>query len=155
MLNNQQDPVSDSKGPSSIQIEADDTRIRIEVPTVATSYSTPSGGPQRLEASDLQTGSLFTSKEGTTYVEAGHWQAILDDIHDVRDFLQQGETANVPSVAPYERVPSQGPALLFSGTPAITRSEVVAALPPRTCVDRLISRFFNSGEPNISEHHHM
>lgn len=96
-------------------------------------------------------GSMHVSASELRYVGGDHWAAILDGIADLKDHLDQeeqlrlareehdaiiGDDANKPSLAPH--------ALLLYGCRLLTsRDDVLAALPPKSAVDRYISRYFN------------
>jgi hypothetical protein len=42
------------------------------------------------------------------------------------------------------KVRSQGPDLLFSVNPSITQEDILASIPPKEVLDRLMSRYFGS-----------
>ena len=150
VLNNQQGREADT----SLAPEAQGQAVRLHDRIDAELQDSPAGtisGPRRIDRVDRPAGSIFTDREGTSYVESSHWQAILDDIQDVRDFLQQNQSTNIPPLPTIEHSRCQGPALLFSGIQPINREDVIAGFPLRATVDRLVSRFFNSGEAAISE----
>ena len=82
----------------------------------------------------------------TTYVESGHWTAILDSISELKDSLEEDlnviESGDVVLQAPAP----DGPDLLFGGYKHIRKQNILAAIPPRSIVDRLVSKCFTSVE---------
>ncbi|KAI1179316.1 hypothetical protein F4777DRAFT_469192 [Nemania sp. FL0916] len=89
---------------------------------VITTVSTPS-----------DTGSLRYGAKESRYVGGAHWTAILDDIADLRaDVDQQGQA---PAFS--------HPQLLYGCNP-ISREAILATMPSRPTVDRVISRYFNA-----------
>ncbi|RDW59232.1 fungal specific transcription factor-1 [Coleophoma crateriformis] len=99
-------------------------------------------------------GSMRVSASEFRYVGGDHWAAILDSIADLKDHFDQEEhlrLANTPdpildyddhndghlAVAPH--------AMLLYGChrPVASRADILAALPPKSAVDRYISRYFN------------
>lgn len=99
-------------------------------------------------------GSLHIGGSELRYVGGEHWAAILDSITDFRDQLTQGEDVLLPepgdassSEAAHDprtvRTPSARRALLLYACPQpASREEILAALPPKTTVDRYLSRYF-------------
>ncbi|KAI2472704.1 putative fungal-specific transcription factor [Annulohypoxylon bovei var. microspora] len=100
-----------------------------------------------------EAGSMRLSASEVRYVGGDHWAAILDSIADLKDHFDQEENlrlANTPEQAqddgggdPVERPPSPHALLLYGCRRANSRAEILAALPPKSAVDRYISRFFN------------
>jgi hypothetical protein len=83
------------------------------------------------------------------YVGSDHWAAILDSIADLKDHFDREEnlrlanTLDVDESDPVGRPRSPQALLLYGCKRATSRSEILAALPPKTAMDRYISRFFN------------
>lgn len=50
--------------------------------------------------------------------------------------------------------PAQGPVFLFNTNPPATDAELRAGLPPRSKIEKLVSRFFNSLDPAIQILHY-
>jgi len=99
-------------------------------------------------------GSMHVSSSELRYVGGDHWAAILDNIADLKDHFDREEQLqlawedNKPTVTDHaERhlaEPRSEHALLLYGCSMPTsRAEILAALPPRSAVDRYISRYFN------------
>ncbi|KAI1205253.1 putative fungal-specific transcription factor [Annulohypoxylon truncatum] len=100
-----------------------------------------------------EAGSMRLSASEVRYVGGDHWAAILDSIADLKDHFDRDENlklANTPDQTqddsggdPVGRPPSPHALLLYGARRANSRDEILAALPPKTAVDRYISRFFN------------
>jgi hypothetical protein len=84
----------------------------------------------------------------TSYTNGAHWASILDGISELREHLDE-----IPTSAP-SRDGSQadipGPDLLFGHRRHATKQELLAALPPRTEADQLLSVFFTSMDTSAS-----
>ncbi|KAI0834355.1 putative fungal-specific transcription factor [Hypoxylon sp. FL0890] len=100
-----------------------------------------------------EAGSMRLSASEVRYVGGDHWAAILDSIADLKDHFDQEENirlADTPDQAqddsgndPVGRPRSPHALLLYGCRRANSRAEILAALPPKSAVDRYISRFFN------------
>ncbi|KAF1928492.1 uncharacterized protein M421DRAFT_147752 [Didymella exigua CBS 183.55] len=85
----------------------------------------------------------------TSYTNSAHWASILDGISELREHLDE-----IPSTAHARDDTSTevpGPEILFGRQRHASKQELLAALPPRTEADQLISTFFASMEtsPNL------
>lgn len=91
-------------------------------------------------------GSLSIRDSGVAYVSSAHYGAILDSIAELKNqFAQEDdEEESAPDpVQPQTKFPL--PHLLYSNCPMPgTRESILAAIPPRPVVDRLVSCWFNS-----------
>ncbi|KAF4900198.1 Fusarisetin A cluster transcription factor fsa6 [Colletotrichum fructicola] len=104
-----------------------------------------------------ETGSLRTGAADHSYVSGDHWGAILDSIADLRDHFNREEHFRLgespePASEPTQDVcgntasgsfPPQRALLLYGCRPARCREEILSALPPKSTVDRYVSRYFN------------
>lgn len=79
---------------------------------------------------------IFTSSE-PQYVSGDHWAAILDSIVDLKEDLERQEEENAED-------PHMSHVLLFYNSRAVSKIEILEALPARQAVDRLVSQYFNS-----------
>jgi hypothetical protein len=98
-------------------------------------------------------GSMHVSSSELRYVGGDHWAAILDGIAELKDHFDREERFrlvpddygtvegddhnNLPALRP-----SHTPLLYGCHLPA-SRADILAALPPKSAVDRYISRYFN------------
>ncbi|EHK97144.1 hypothetical protein M7I_7156 [Glarea lozoyensis 74030] len=75
-----------------------------------------------------------------SYVESSHWTAILDNIACLKDCLdpkdEPAEKQQFPPKPP-------GPDLLVGSIRGATRTEILASLPSRNRVDRLVEAYFS------------
>jgi hypothetical protein len=113
--------------------------VHVPTPSSISSASTPSEG-----------GNVKLNEPGRSYVSSAHWEAMLDDIAELKGHFEKEsdmegeECGSDPSSSPgfYSHAPT-GPQLLYGGAPYNTKSEIIASLPPRHTVDRLVSLYFN------------
>ncbi|KAJ5587535.1 uncharacterized protein N7459_003300 [Penicillium hispanicum] len=90
-------------------------------------------------------GQVILGPNETTYVGATHWAAMLDDIEQVKTYFNEVEgEASLPD----ESVRS-GLSLFFDPESLTTKEDLLAALPERPIVNRLIYRYFNSNSPAL------
>ncbi|KAI8674091.1 Fungal-trans domain-containing protein [Fusarium keratoplasticum] len=110
-----------------------------------TSGSSPSG---ELE---VKPGRMVSSNTEMIYVSGSHWTAICTEVEKIREHLDRGEaTARVDD---QDQSQSDGP-MLLEGVGQISNIETIMAdIPPKDAVDRLVSRYFNSTEPSTIVFH--
>ncbi|KAK4166450.1 fusarisetin A cluster transcription factor [Cladorrhinum sp. PSN259] len=137
--NNGSNPGSTSKvpGPSPV----------LTAPSAVDSHTPP----------DLRSecGSICVTPSEQRYVGSDHWAAILEGIADLKLQVDQEEDLR-PVEEDFQNVnrdnadmdylaaPAQNRALLLYGYRSpVSRAEILAALPPKSAVDRYISRYFN------------
>ena len=90
-------------------------------------------------------GSLDFSSNGLTYVDSGHWAAVLDGIAELKDHVGQHFEANhIGDDQDLSQPDQRGPLLLYGGVRETTKEEILASVQSRPVVDRLVYRFFNS-----------
>ncbi|KAF4625941.1 hypothetical protein G7Y89_g12223 [Cudoniella acicularis] len=85
-------------------------------------------------------GQVLVGSNESTYVGATHWAAILEDMEDLKDYFESIEaesTADRPDIIPYAT-------LCFNAKSPVTKSHLLASLPDRLVVDRLVFSYFNS-----------
>ncbi|KAI0478050.1 fungal-specific transcription factor domain-containing protein [Xylaria cf. heliscus] len=118
--------------------------------------SVPSEDPQATSIDGEETpddvpatdhGTMKLNGKEATYVSSGHWAAILDGISELKEYFEQEEMAQhvnpVPDTPPAYIA---GPLLLLGCSRPPDMEEILASVPPKTTVDRLVSRYFNSFE---------
>ena len=102
-------------------------------------------------------GSMRASVSELHYVGGEHWAAILDGISDLKVHFDQEEQlrlANSPdrpqhdygSSGDVHAWPGKRSQLLYGRSKPASLVELLAALPPKSSVDRYISRYFNRQE---------
>ncbi|EXJ80117.1 hypothetical protein A1O1_08259 [Capronia coronata CBS 617.96] len=129
---------------------------------VKSSISTPSSGPiGGVEPSDApgsqaslptdtrsECGSMFITSSEFRYVGGDHWVAILDSIADLKAQLDRDEHLRLSDeddshTNDIGNAQSRHALLLYGNGQSASRVEILTALPPKTAVDRYISRYFN------------
>lgn len=102
-------------------------------------------------------GSMSVTSSEIQYVGSDHWAAIMENIADLKDHFDQEKELRVmdsPYQIQYDNVKGSNSesesrfphALLLYGSAcgqAVSLAEILHALPPRSTVDRYISRYFN------------
>jgi hypothetical protein len=89
-------------------------------------------------------GTLSTRSARVSYVGSSHWAAVLDSITELRNHLAQEEDAiNLPPDLVSSPTSFSKPQLLYNVTMYETTVSIIKSLPPRSVVDRLVSRYFN------------
>ncbi|KAI9824230.1 MAG: hypothetical protein M1832_002037 [Thelocarpon impressellum] len=87
------------------------------------------------------------------YFGDAHWATIINDIAEVKNFFsehkKQFEEQSRKVEATKKGEGSKGPAFLFGTSAPASREELFAALPPRSAVDKMVSRYFNSFDPAV------
>lgn len=85
----------------------------------------------------------FNNFGNSSYVNSSHWVAVLDGIAELKDYFEYEEREPAqPAFGPTSSV--VGPQLLLGCPYYITREQVLASLPGKPEVDRLVSFYFNS-----------
>lgn len=77
-------------------------------------------------------GTLNLRESGTSYVQSIHWEAILTKIRGLKEDLV------------VDSKPPPGSHLFYGPNRHATREEILAAVPPRPVVDRLMALHFDS-----------
>ena len=83
-------------------------------------------------ASPADPGTLNLRESGSSYVQSVHWEAVLSKIRGLKEDLVTD--SNAPS----------GSHLFYGPNRHATRDEILAAVPVRTVVDRLMALHFDS-----------
>ncbi|KAL4736086.1 hypothetical protein BDV11DRAFT_211527 [Aspergillus similis] len=91
-------------------------------------------------------GSMKVDDSGTaSYVNADHWVAVLDGISELKDYFEtEGSQQHTRRVSDPPRSGITGPLLLFGCPQYATKEDILASMPERSEVDRLVSCYFNS-----------
>ncbi|KAG0646560.1 Fusarisetin A cluster transcription factor fsa6 [Hyphodiscus hymeniophilus] len=87
-------------------------------------------------------GQVVSGPNEKTYVGATHWAAILDD-----SYFNDVESED----SPRDENVRPDLSLVFNSQPSTTKEDLLAALPDRAIVDRLVYRYFNSNSPALRE----
>lgn len=104
-------------------------------------------------------GSLSLDDSNPIYVGNTHWSTILDDLQqlkdDLPDELSNSSGSPVPSQSDTgtQQEPAAARISLLNTGPCLPRDQILAMIPPRKVVDRLISQFFNSFDLASCKHY--
>ncbi|KAJ5396693.1 hypothetical protein N7509_004806 [Penicillium cosmopolitanum] len=90
-------------------------------------------------------------QDGTRYVDPTHWQAVLHQIAEVKEYLQLTEdTSPEEEEDEHSCLPEiSGPVLLFGNAISTSKDDLLDALPARAVADRLVSSYLNSKEATL------
>ena len=88
-------------------------------------------------------GSMRPNSHGSSYVGSFHWAAVLDSISDLRDHYQEEEEARLLADNGQVLHRSPGPRILYEPVQT-TKPNILAAIPARPAVDRMVARYFNA-----------
>lgn len=91
--------------------------------------------------------SIRGSPRSTKYVDSSHWASVLDGISQLKNQYEMEEEER-RAAADDEAVEEQspGPSLLYQPV-YVSRADILASLPERSLVDRLVARYFNEKNP--------
>ncbi|KAA8642975.1 hypothetical protein EYZ11_007259 [Aspergillus tanneri] len=139
-----------------IQSHLHDLEARIQQLSAVDAPSHPQPDPQTVaweepsEQTDLP-GTMLREHDGTIYRNPNHWQALLNEIAEVKEYLQlTTDTSPEEENEEVSLTPDlSGPVLLFANCISTTKDELLAALPVRSDADRLVSVYLNSKESTL------
>ena len=94
-------------------------------------------------------GKLVVKDAGTRYIDGAHWRAILEEINEMKEYLQQNDEMLEEGSGDEDLFTASSPALLVGINRPSRMDELLADIPPRPVADRLISRFLNTTEPSL------
>ncbi|KAM0425802.1 hypothetical protein ACHAPT_009053 [Fusarium lateritium] len=98
---------------------------------------------QQSHQANFKAGNLNASSAAPPYVSSTHWVAILDSISELKNEVQSdSEHASPLPDEGLARDQAEKPVLLFGDQGHLSREEILAAMPPRPVVDRLVSEYF-------------
>jgi hypothetical protein len=87
------------------------------------------------------------------YLGDSHWHLVLADITEVKNYFTSHKKELEKN---YEKIKSSkdrtaidGPAFLFSSHASTTDVELRAEVPPKSAVEKLVTRYFNSHDPAV------
>ncbi|KAI8633059.1 fungal-specific transcription factor domain-containing protein [Xylariaceae sp. FL1651] len=92
-------------------------------------------------------GSVVHSERATNYVGGTHFMAILEDLEDLKTYFEDPEVQELDIDDPYESLGPSELLLLSRGAPR-NKGELLALLPDKSIMDRLMNRYFNSNSPS-------
>jgi hypothetical protein len=87
------------------------------------------------------------TSSGTSYVNSAHWAAVLDGIAELKDHFEKEKEMYASIRLLDSSFPDwTGPELVYGCTELPIKEEILASIPTRQVVDRLVSRYFSSFE---------
>ncbi|RKK07379.1 hypothetical protein BFJ65_g17583 [Fusarium oxysporum f. sp. cepae] len=86
---------------------------------------------------------LHSHGVGASYVGSVHWAAVLDSISELRDHYEEEEEARMLATNDHVLLHSPGPRLLYEPI-RTTKADLLASIPARPVVDRMVARYFNA-----------
>ncbi|KAI0525321.1 hypothetical protein F5B22DRAFT_633462 [Xylaria bambusicola] len=93
-----------------------------------------------------QGGSVVYNERGTNYVGGTHFMAILEDLEDLKTYFEDPEDSDLDEEDPYESVGPSELLMLSRGAPR-NKEDLIALLPSKGVMDRLMNRYFNANSP--------
>ncbi|KAF5023476.1 hypothetical protein F66182_4476 [Fusarium sp. NRRL 66182] len=100
-----------------------------------------SGSPQ------VKPGRMMANPNETIYVSSSHWSAICHEVEHIREHLNEANESSDLGIA--DPAQSQVPMLLGQNTVTPNLEQILADVPPKDIVDRLVARYFTTTEPGI------
>ncbi|KAI1820622.1 hypothetical protein F4861DRAFT_545394 [Xylaria intraflava] len=92
-------------------------------------------------------GSVVHGERATNYVGGTHFMAILEDLEDLKTFFEEPEEPELDAEDFHENIGPSELLLLSRGGPG-SKEELLALLPEKNVMDRLMNRYFNSNSPS-------
>lgn len=92
-------------------------------------------------------GSVVHSDRATNYVGGTHFMAVLEDLEDLKTYFEDPEVTELDMDDPYESLGPSEMLILSRGAPR-NKAELLALLPDKVVMDRLMNRYFNSNSPS-------
>ncbi|GME36962.1 hypothetical protein GTA08_BOTSDO09946 [Neofusicoccum parvum] len=95
-------------------------------------------------------GALKISDEETMYMGGSHWMAVLNDIKEVKSFLEFEEEEEQESEKPDSEVDTELPhryTLIVGSPKPLSKRELLQNLPPKAEVDKLVNVYLRGGDP--------
>jgi hypothetical protein len=86
-------------------------------------------------------GRLIRDSKGESYVGDANWEAVLEDIADLKDHFDNDLTEDQ---TPETDGDKYEPHILFGFNNHASRFDIMSSIPTRPICDRLLSRYFNS-----------
>ncbi|KAI0436241.1 fungal-specific transcription factor domain-containing protein [Xylaria telfairii] len=98
--------------------------------------------PDNVSSSDY--GAIKLNNKEGTYVSSEHWAAILDGISELKEYFEKEEMEqHAHLISDTLSIDLPGPQLLFGCCRPPDMEEILASVPPKSTVDRLVSQYFN------------
>ncbi|KAI0125630.1 fungal-specific transcription factor domain-containing protein [Xylariales sp. AK1849] len=136
-------------GPAAIQENMRSMgNVATSTDTSSSLSATSPSEPESVESpAVIDFGRLKLSTSETTYSDGSHWTSILHGICELREQFRGKEPSPIAedqAGVPESQYP--GPLLLYGCPPITKKHELLAAIPSRATVDRMVSIYFNSAD---------
>lgn len=124
--------------------------------TVTTHYAAKSGNGSPDPATAF--GRMEISQDGNTnYVGAGHWSAILNGIEELKAAMKDEDEPTTDTASPADVMDEQqsdsAQLLMNYSGGAITREQLIQAIPSKEFSENMLWHWFNSSNPSLSAIH--
>ncbi|KAI1811904.1 hypothetical protein GGS20DRAFT_578725 [Poronia punctata] len=106
-----------------------------------------STGPSDIFQRQQATGSVVHGERATNYVGGTHFMAILEDLEDLKTYFEDTDASDLDIDESYENS-GPGELLLLPSRQPRNKQELLALLPDKSVMDRLMNRYFNSNSPS-------
>ncbi|KAL5047006.1 hypothetical protein BDW71DRAFT_180828 [Aspergillus fruticulosus] len=104
------------------------------------SEGTPSGGD----------GKLLVKDTVTNYIYSAHWKAILEEIKEFKQSLQESDDSSDEEAIEDDGSSSREPTIWFGISRSTSKEELLSDIPARQVTDRLVSYYLISKEPIVT-----
>ncbi|KAL4815907.1 hypothetical protein BDW67DRAFT_163347 [Aspergillus spinulosporus] len=104
------------------------------------SEGSPSGGD----------GKLLVKDTVTNYIYSAHWKAILEEINEFKQSLQESDDISDEEVFEDDDIGSREPTIWFGISRQMSKEELLSDMPARQITDRLVSYYLISKEPIVA-----
>ncbi|KEY69737.1 hypothetical protein S7711_03718 [Stachybotrys chartarum IBT 7711] len=111
----------------------------------------PPGKKGRLNGTPELLGQVVQNDHVPTYVGATHCLAMLEDIQDIKSYFEEADDEDEISTSTFTEDTDTPEIIINARGGPKNRDELLACLPERKIVDRIIMRYFESSSPSQRE----
>ncbi|KAL4911992.1 hypothetical protein BDW62DRAFT_36209 [Aspergillus aurantiobrunneus] len=104
------------------------------------------------ESGDSPTGAcgkLLVKDTGTSYIDSAHWKAILEEINEFKESLQDSDGLSDEDTED-DGSNNNEPTIWFGISKPLSKEELLSDIPPRQITDRMVSYYLISKEPIVT-----
>ncbi|KAF5679316.1 hypothetical protein FCIRC_6161 [Fusarium circinatum] len=138
---------SQAKSPQSVstvpQASLDENTLVPAIDRASISQENGIANPPAPSPSEPGSMRINSHDVSASYVGSVHWAAVLDSISELKDHYEEEEESRMLDTNDHVLLQSPGPRLLYEPV-LTTKAELLASIPPRPVVDRLVARYFNT-----------
>ncbi|KAF5614182.1 uncharacterized protein FSUBG_62 [Fusarium subglutinans] len=136
---------SQAKSPQSVstvpQAPLDENTLVPAIDRASISRGNEVANPPAPSPSEPGSMRLSSHVVSASYVGSVHWAAVLDSISELKDHYEEEEESRMLDTNDHVLLQSPGPRLLYEPVHT-TKADLLASIPPRPVVDRLVARYF-------------